>query len=185
MDDNLNKKIKYDYSVGREVENRFIQLLLKYGYTDPTKADWYEDTNEHWDIKVTNKYGKTVFIDVKGIKDEKNQLNWIEFRNVKGKKGWLFGKADYIAFERNDCFMLIDRKILKKFALSFIINDTNKSKIVSEIINDPIGMLTERSANIEDDLYKRYKRVNSNRDDVVMLVRNSDLQQLNPIILKK
>lgn len=29
--------------------------------------------------------------------------------NVKGRPGWLFGKADYIAFECEDCWLCVDR----------------------------------------------------------------------------
>lgn len=41
---------------------------------------------------------------------------WVEFNNVNGNDGWLYGEADYIAFERKNNFTLVNRKELVKIA---------------------------------------------------------------------
>lgn len=42
---------------------------------------------------------------------------WLEFRNVQGKHGWLTAPAlDVLAFERDDCFILVKRKSLLELA---------------------------------------------------------------------
>lgn len=96
------KKMFYDglvdeYFVMKSIEDTFGGKC--------TKADSYEDRNLHidfwWDSPKKGKIG----IDVKGVKKNKrnddkktDEIHWIEIQNVNGKKGWLYGGADYIAF---------------------------------------------------------------------------------------
>jgi hypothetical protein len=60
-------------------------------------------------IDVTDKSFK---FDVKGIKRDTRHGNlntkivWTESKNVRGNPGWLYGKADYIAFEKTDNLLL-------------------------------------------------------------------------------
>ena len=60
-------------------------------------------------------------IDVKARKrvsrtdeDVQDELVWLEFKNVQGKQGWIYGKADIIAFEREEDFLLVKRDDLAK-----------------------------------------------------------------------
>jgi hypothetical protein len=60
-------------------------------------------------------------VDVKSRKkvkraDDKfnDELVWIEFANVQGRKGWLYGSSDIVAFERESDFLLVGRKPLAK-----------------------------------------------------------------------
>lgn len=41
---------------------------------------------------------------------------WIEFKNIRGNPGWLYGKADIIAFEMADHFLLVKRQDLSDLA---------------------------------------------------------------------
>jgi hypothetical protein len=66
--------------------------------------------------------GKTLKFDVKGLKkmnrwDSKTQdeCAWVEGTNVKGNPGWLKGSANYIVFERNDCWLTVNREELLDF----------------------------------------------------------------------
>ena len=47
-------------------------------------------------------------------RNNKNPNNWIyiEYQNSKGHKGWLYGKALFVAFETKDSFILVPRKAL-------------------------------------------------------------------------
>jgi hypothetical protein len=45
---------------------------------------------------------------------------WLEAKNVRGDRGWLFGEADKIAFLSSDKFLIVDRKELVKFVKSFV-----------------------------------------------------------------
>ena len=40
---------------------------------------------------------------------------WIEFQNVRGNAGWLYGEADNIAFETQDNFIVVDRESLVNY----------------------------------------------------------------------
>ena len=56
---------------------------------------------------------------------------WVEFNNVNGNDGWLYGEADYIAFERQNNFTLVNRKELVKIAeeLVDLKNTVSSSKL--------------------------------------------------------
>ena len=45
-----------------------------------------------FDVKAANKTNRSDLL-------PNYDIHWIELRNVHGDKGWLFGQADYIAFE--------------------------------------------------------------------------------------
>lgn len=122
-----------------------------------------EDINEHWDVSVNN-----IKIDIKGLRKIKRNdhevndtIHWIELENVLGKPGWLYGKADYIAFELLDSWLLV-----KRYKLIELIN--NKLKI--EISNTP-------------EIYKMYRRFG--RYDTITLVPTSDLKIISTKIIKK
>ena len=63
--------------------------------------------------------GKTLKFDVKGLKkknrgDDRTQdkYAWIEGTNVEGRPGWIKGLADYIVFERESYWLLVNREEL-------------------------------------------------------------------------
>jgi len=115
------KKNKYDptgenLKRGKKAENAFKEILKKHGF-NPIPSTEQEDINEHWDFKIKKK-GKEYKIDVKsmkkiGRKDEEVQdrWHWIELHGVrKNDKGWLYGgKADFIAFETKESFLIVRR----------------------------------------------------------------------------
>jgi len=119
---------------GLSAEERFADLMRKRGYL-VTPATEYENMVEHWDFRLTK--GEECFrVDVKARKkinreddDVQDERMWVEFLNVNGDNGWLFGKADYIAFETEHNWVVIERKKLVLLALKILIpNDRIKTR---------------------------------------------------------
>ena len=81
-----------------------------------------ENIHKHIDKYVTGENDKRVetwSVDIKARKktsrsdsDAQDEWIWIEFQNVRGNLGWLYGEADNIAFETQDSFVIVDRKSL-------------------------------------------------------------------------
>ena len=100
---------------GTTTEKLFLSVLKR---KDPKAhfGNHQEDTLNKIDIE-SPKYGS---YDVKGRKKVsrgrkiQDDYIWIEFQNVTGHRGWLYGDADFIAFERESDFVVIPRKILIK-----------------------------------------------------------------------
>ena len=77
-----------------------------------------ENIHKHID-KYVKQESKTWSVDIKARKktsrsdsDAQDEWIWIEFQNVRGNLGWLYGEADNIAFETQDSFVIVDRKSL-------------------------------------------------------------------------
>ena len=53
-------------------------------------------------------------------KNGKSANSWvyIEFQGSKGDEGWIYGDADFIAFETNVSFILVPRKTMLNFLSS-------------------------------------------------------------------
>lgn len=101
--------------IGIETEKKFEQIMIERGNT-LIRSSSSEDMNDHIDYFV-NDYS----VDVKGNRD-KNKI-WLELVNVTGKKGWLYGKADFIAFDMTDlgCFCFF-----KTFDLLQVVKDVKE-----------------------------------------------------------
>jgi len=98
------------------IEEQFAKKLV-----NPVWANDNENINEHWDVKGLFK-DKLLKFDVKGMKKKNRSDNnfqddiaWVEGTNVRGNPGWLKGKADYISFERNNYWLIVDRESLLEF----------------------------------------------------------------------
>jgi hypothetical protein len=111
-------KFKESIKMGKLAEKRFICLCKNLNIKCVKSTD-YEDIYEHFDYRIwiNNVEYK---IEVKAAKpkfrkdvdiDYDNQ--WIEYYKVIGKIGWILGKADYIAFELKNGFILIKREDIK------------------------------------------------------------------------
>ena len=144
--------------LGIHTANDFVLATKNKGYTIK-KSDEYDDINNHIDFFVNTNNNK-IRVDVKSHKRESRNgkflvdATWIEFRNVHGNLGWLYGKADYIAFDRGIKFLLIKR---------------NKLQEVCEKIVD--------FKRIVDNPKKAYNCVytRKNRSDLISIVKFSDL----------
>ena len=117
------------------IEQNFAKNLK-----DPIWANDYQDMQEHWDVKGTLD-NELLKFDVKGMKkvnrwDNKQQddIAWVEGTNVRGKPGWVKGKADYIVFERLDHWLLVVREeLLDLVNLKLKENNFQKGKGVYQI----------------------------------------------------
>lgn len=104
---------------GKISEEAFAKKLK-----DPVWADRKQDMFEHWDVKGTFN-GKLCKFDVKGKrkinrydKNKQDDITWIEGTNVRGNPGWIKGKADCIVFERDNHWLIVDRKELFNFVFN-------------------------------------------------------------------
>ncbi len=144
---------------GKEKEKLFGSI-----FNDIIFSNKSQDINEHWDLKLEFK------IDVKSLKKisrsdiETNEFyHFIELKNVLGKLGWLYGKADYFAFETNEYWILVSKAKLQDFI---------SQKITKKYVS-----------NVDESLYCLYTR--NGRKDVITMVKTIDLMFIaDEIILK-
>ena len=150
------------------IEENFAKNL-----TNPKWANDFQDMHEHWDVEGTLD-GKLLKFDVKGMKkvnrwDNKKQddIAWVEGTNVRGKPGWVKGKADYIVFERLDYWLLVWREdLLNLVNLKLKENNFQKGKGVYQIYQrdgrqDKITMVP-----FEDiEKINNVKRINKNAEN--------------------
>jgi hypothetical protein len=100
-------------SKGSSTEEEFgKELFFRFGI-QPIRSNKQEDINLHWDWKCQDyKYDVKSKACVTRGEEPSESYVWIEIINVQGKKGWLFGDADMIAFDRGQFWILVDRKKL-------------------------------------------------------------------------
>jgi hypothetical protein len=100
---------------GLESEERFRQIF-SHGIS---KSTTMQDMHEHWDFAVK--------FDVKKIRsvDEFGESNyhWVEIYNVNGEAGWLYGKADYVAFETKKFWVVVPIKQLQEYVKENMIKE--------------------------------------------------------------
>ena len=148
---------------GKQVELNFANKHL----TNFILADKEEDIFEHWDVKgicAVISLNSLKF-DVKGLKKTnrsdtqyQDEDAWVEGTAVDGKKGWLKGKADYIVFERNNNWLLVERE---------------------ELLNFTTSKLKENNYKTGKGKYMIYTRLN--RKDKITLVPFEDIKTLSTV----
>jgi len=153
---------------GKNAENAFL-ALVKTKKCEVREATLKEQF-DHIDYVITKDNIEIAF-DVKAMKKISRASNkfssdlvWVEFKNVSGKDGWLYGKSQYIAFEREDDYVIVYRKKL----LDFCEKNVKKEKVFYS----------------KDALYKMYTR--DGRKDIISIIRMDDLiGKLDPTFWKK
>ena len=100
-----------------------------------TKSSHTEDIHQHIDYWLAmSPEGKKHGVDVKGnnLPDE----IWVEFKNVRGNPGWLYGGATIIAFDMPEegGFSIVDRQELALFC--------EVPQVLLILIPDPSGCLS-------------------------------------------
>lgn len=155
---------------GLKAEKKFTQLAFQKGYkVRPSNS--YQDMYEHWDYELS-KDGKSFRVEVKAMKKIKrsdpfpqDRYAWVELHGVREwDEGWLYGgEADYIAFETEKSFVLVERKKL----LDYVCH-----RLSDEIVNKP----EEALAKDTQGRYKRYRR--EGRHDELILMEISVLKSL-------
>ena len=159
----LNKN-KFDssgkaFEMGQNAEKSFSSLAEARGF-QITKSSFNDEMN-HIDFYLKSPEGIEVSVDVKSRKkinradsSVNDDLTWIEFKNVQGRNGWLYGKADFICFEREQDFVMVNRQSLAKLCEKLV--DTS-------LINVHNSM----------PLYTGYQR--KNRKDLLSLIKITDI----------
>lgn len=168
-----NSKNRFDkkdsLELGDRAEEFFILMAVKGGWkiSASTKE---QNIDEHWDYLI-EKEDQQFKVEVKAEKriqrndgDSQTKFTWVELRNVRGKVGWLFGKADLIAFEKEKAFFFV-----KRLELLALVNQ--KVNLVAKV----------KSA--KDALYKIYTR--EGRKDKLTLLPTSDIEPIMFIEWKK
>lgn len=145
-------------AIGDTAEENFMIALYKKGWPFD-KSTQHEDMHHHIDFWVQSPNNTRRSFDVKAYKKSAKQGNLlIEFKNVSGNKGWLYGKADFIAFDFNDHFLCVVRSELAQLAES-------------------LCDLTQKVDNINKALYKSYGRERWGRGDQVSLIKIEDVKE--------
>lgn len=142
---------------GKKTETEFAKLFKNYNQSSKE-----QDINEHWDLEITHK------IDVKGLKkvrrsdDSVNEnFHYVEIKNVNGKPGWLYGEADFFAFELNNFWVIVPK----------------------ETLQDRIAKNTVKTYYDEPTVYGLYQR--SGRKDVMTIVPSYDLCSICVAMIEK
>ena len=150
-----------NYKKFQAVERKFAGALDMFNKVSFASRD--EDIFDHWDVKIDIK------IDVKAMKkinredSEPNEnIHYVEIKNVHGYKGWLYGDADYFAFEMKDYYVMVS-----KIKLQAMIADKCKDKIKCA----------------RPTLYQLYYR--EGRNDMMTLVKTVDLIFISDKMIEK
>jgi len=108
-----NKRYEDSKVMGNTSQTLFVKACEKINYKC-TPSTIEVDMYSHIDYYVETPEGRLISVDVKG--NNKLEEIWIEFNNVRGKEGWLYGKANYIAFDMPELngFVVVGRNELRE-----------------------------------------------------------------------
>lgn len=111
-----DKWMKYGQSLDNDANTLFLTFAKMRGY-NAQKSRPEQDMFAHIDYFITHqKNGLKLSVDIKGAKRHSDDgLFLVELKNVRGDRGWLFGRADIIAFQYRNSFVMVRRNDL--FAL--------------------------------------------------------------------
>jgi hypothetical protein len=165
-----NSRNRYDkkdsLELGQKAESLFAESALKHGWmVEPAPSD--SNKNEHFDY-IMSKDGRSLKVEVKsrkrmGRKDSnvQDEYVWIELHGVrKDDDGWLYGKADLIAFELKNSFRIVRRADLLS--------------LVKKLVD--FNTWVEKSS---EALYRLYSR--SGRSDSLTIIKANDLQKITSL----
>ena len=159
------QKNKYDKTgeclqTGLGAEQLFDQIAAS-KHLEVKNAKRRDNIQKHIDKYVIDDVG-TWSVDIKARKktrrsDDNAQDDWIwiEFQNVRGNTGWLYGEADCIAFETQDNFVIVKKDSLIKYVEGAV--DMGKSVKYSG-----------------EAKYKTYRR--AGRNDLLTMVELSEIK---------
>lgn len=162
-----NSRNKYDKKdsllLGNRAEKSFVQLARRLGWR-VSPSSKRQNIDEHWDYQI-ERDSLSFKVEVKSLKrihreDEQAQseLTLVELHGVRPRDtGWLFGKADLIAFEKHDSFILV-----------------RKSDLLS-VVNRKVD-LVRKVREPTQALYKIYSR--PGRKDKLTLLPMKDIQNI-------
>ena len=150
-----NKRRAYSGSTGRVAEVRFRRAAEAKGL-EVEKSSRNDDIHLHVDYWLAYDGNGRWGVDVKGnnLPDE----IWVEFMNVRGNPGWLYGGAQIIAFDMPELggFVIIDRQDLADYC---------ERTIEDTIVSDK-----------RDAYMKKYRR--NDRQDLITKLKLLDLNKI-------
>jgi hypothetical protein len=118
MANTFSETVNNFYEKGLAVEYAFASDLLKSEGGQVWHASQHDDIINHIDVFWSNG-NKEYSFDVKGARkksrydsDVSYKTTWLEIQNVNGQCGSLLGNQDYIAFELEDQWAIVNRKQL-------------------------------------------------------------------------
>ena len=151
---------------GRTTEQQFVDAVLKRNPTSVViKSSTQQDREEHFDFICNGKR-----VDVKARKNigilnagqTQDEYTVLELQDIKGKQGWLYGNADYIAFEIDYFFLVCPRMELVRYV------QHNVEDIFVTDLNDCV--------------HKKYQRFSA--EDIITVVPFHKIQK-SAFIIKK
>ena len=160
------QKNKYDKTgeclqTGLGAEQLFDQIAAS-KHLEVKNAKRRDNIQKHIDKYITDDVG-TWSVDIKARKKTRRSDNnaqddwiWIEFQNVRGNTGWLYGEADCIAFETQDNFVIVKKDSLIEYVENAV--DMGKSVKYSG-----------------EAKYKTYRR--AGRSDLLTMVELSEIKK--------
>ena len=164
----------YEESVnsGLKTQEKFIDIFVKnYPSTKIRTATLYEDKNKHIDV-ICSRGNTTVTFDVKEQKklhryDEEpsNVYTWVELQNNFGGKGWVYGQEKYVAFEKGNEFIIVDR-----------------TKLLNLILENKKEPILFDSGDLKP--YMQYQRKKYDNLDINVLTPYDDLNKIAHTIIK-
>ena len=160
--------------IGKKGEDLFIETIQKRVHIDVEKANFNQQINEHWDYRIIGN-GENLTVDVKAMKrtgrwdgKQQDKIIWIEFKNINGNDGWIYGKADTICFQCHDGFIFVATKKLAKLCEKLV--GFKKKEITLENSKKKKGMYT---------LYTR-----NGRKDILTMITKEDILSIPHNYLK-
>jgi len=148
---------------GQDVElGRFKRLMsvIDPNITEATLEEQYKHIDWHTRIGT---------VDVKAMKkisrsgSVQSEMIWIEFRNVIGRNGWVYGDQDWVAFEMPDGFIFV--------------RTIQLSELASKLCNTSDMVSTAREA-----LYRGYQR--KGMRDVISMITVNDVKKIPHFTIK-
>lgn len=141
--------------------------------SEDEKTRMRDDKYDHIDFWWDSPKKGTIGVDAKGLKKNKrtdkeydDSIQWLELKGVSGYPGWLYGKAEYIAFRTNNGIIYAKREKLAKFA---------EEKVEGkELVYDT-----------PSEFYVPYQRKKYGKKDVMIKVPTSDIMELADFLIEK
>ena len=165
----MNQEYAECYKSGDKAEDKFKSYLQNIKKLKVEKATENENIFLHIDYWFWKTNNVNSSVDVKTSDRVTKHLNdniaWIEIQNVNGKKGWVYGDAEFIVFELVCYWLIVPRKKIVDFIEKYVSDDFVEDK--------------------KDALYKKYTRKRYGRDDIITIVKIQDLMFMSTRIWKK
>jgi hypothetical protein len=174
---------------GGKAEDKFaVTLKNRFPGKRVVPASPTEERIQHWDYKLcldpSCDSSKAIKYEVKAVRklemrDENPQDKFfpVEFLSVDGHPGWVYGKANYIAFETlGGDWILVKPADLLQMATAKVIQSAARMGIEITSIQEALNDSRLRVMRSRDGLYKIYGR--AGRGDALTWVRREDILAL-------